>query len=137
MITSAVQSAIYSKLTNDATLMALITDVYADHPQPNEPEDDSLFPYITIGQDTTAPWDSKTYFGSEAAVQIDVWSRSNNYIEVKNANERVLELLHHQPLAITGADHTMTIHQGSAFSIDADGHTKRALMTFRIYATDS
>lgn len=137
MIFAAVQTAVYSAVSNDAAISALVTGVYADVPQPTEPDDDSIFPYVTIGQDIASPWDSKTYFGTETTVQIDVWSRSNNYIEAKQISELILAALHHQPLIITGADHTMTVHQNTTVSIDPDGHTKRAMMMFSITATDS
>ena len=49
------QQAIYDALTGDATLMALITGVYADIEPPNLPEANTDFPYVVIGQDSLSP----------------------------------------------------------------------------------
>lgn len=129
------QRAIYSKLTGDATLMALITGVHSDVQHPDDAGSDSAFPYVTIGSDSLAPWDSKTFFGTEALCQIDIWSRQNNYLEAKAIGSAIYDALHHQPMTITDASHVMTVHVSSTYSKDPDGHTKRGLMMFRVTFT--
>lgn len=126
------QRAIYSKLTNDSALMALITGVYADVQQPSDAGSDSVFPFVTIGIVTCVPFDTKTTFGTEAICQIDAWSRSNNLTEVKKIGSAIHDALHHTALTISGASHTMTVQQSSAYTKDQDGHTKRGLLQFRV-----
>lgn len=132
MNTGELQAAIYNKLTGDAAVMALVNGVFADKDQPTTPEDDADFPYIMIGEDQAAAWDTKTTFGVQAVCQIDVWSRQNNYIEAKGVSTAVYKALHYQPLTIVGADHVMTIVESTTFTKDADGHTKRGLILARV-----
>lgn len=126
------QRAIYSKLTGDTALMALIEAVYADVPQPGDAGSDGPFPYVTIGQDNLSSWDSKTFVGTEAICQIDVWSRSNNFLEAKAIGSAIVDAMHYQPLTITGATHVITTQQSSVYSKDPDGHTKRGMIMFRV-----
>ena len=124
------QRAIYSALTGDVTLMALITGVFADVQQPNRPEDGSLFPYVVIGADNLATFDTKTDNGVQALAQIDVWSRQNNLTEAKDVGTAVYDVLQKGSLTITGAHHILTRAVGQEYSTDPDGHTKRGLLTF-------
>ena len=126
------QESIYDALTGDVTLMALITGVYADVQQPNLPEDDSLFPYVVIGQDSLATFDTKTENGVRALTQIDVWSRQNNLTEAKDVGTAVYDVLQKGVLTISGAHHILTRAVGQDYSTDPDGHTKRGLLTFTV-----
>lgn len=137
MNADALQRALYLKLTGDIDVAAAVVGVYADVQQPAKPEDDAGFPYITIGRDNITPWDTKTDFGAEALCQIDVWSRSNNLIEVKEIGELIWFALHHRGLTIENSDHVMTVQQSANYLSDPDGHTKRAVLSFRITYTFS
>lgn len=136
MKSANLQRAVYSALVNDAAVSGLVQSVYADHPQPDEPEDDSVFPYITIGNDVATTWDSHTFDGGNHLVQIDVWSRSNNFLETKDVADAIRDLLHHQPLTIAAADHVLTINENNTFTRDPDGHTKRGMCMYRIILTE-
>lgn len=129
------QSAIYTKLTGNSALMALITGVYADVQQPIDAGSDAAFPYVTIGQDNASSWDTKTEFGTEALCQIDIWSRSNNFTQAKTIGSAITDALHQQPLTITGASHVLTFQQSEVYSKDPDGHTKRGMLMFRVVFT--
>jgi hypothetical protein len=126
------QSAIYGALTSDATLMALVTGVYADVQQPIDSGSNTPFPYVTIGSDNLGSWDSKTFFGTEALCQIDIWSRQNNYTEAKQIGSAITDVLHQQPLTIANASHVLTTQQSATYSKDPDGHTKRGMLMFRV-----
>lgn len=130
MLSANLQAAIY------AALQPIGIDVYADHPQPDEPEDDSAFPYITIGNDVATTWDSHTFLGGSHLVQIDVWSRQNNFTEAKNTADAIRAALHYQPLTISGAKHVLTLNESNTFTRDPDGHTKRAMCMYRITLTE-
>lgn len=130
------QTALYSALTGNAPLMALITGVYADVQQPDLPEDDADFPYVVIGQDNLTPFDTKTDNGASALCQIDVWSRQNNLIEAKTVASAIYDVLQKGSLTIPGADHILTRIESQAFSKDPDGHTKRGMVMARIIYDD-
>ena len=129
------QKAIYAKLSADTALMSAIKGIYADVEQPSDAGSNDPFPYVTIGNDNHAPWDSKTFFGTQAICQIDVWSRKNNFLEVKQIGSMIREALHHQSLTIQDADHTMTVHQSSVYTKDPDGQTKRGMLMFNVRFT--
>ncbi len=135
MNADALQRALYLKLTGDIDIAAAVVGVYADVQQPAQPEDDTGFPYITIGRDNFTPWDTKTDFGAEALCQIDVWSRSNNLVEVKEIGELIWFALHHRSLTIENSNHVMTVQQGANYVSDPDGHTKHGILSFRITYT--
>ena len=126
------QRALYNALTGDATLMALITGVYADVQQPNLPEDDSDFPYVVIGQDNLTPFDTKTDNGASALCQLDVWSRSNNLLEVKTIASAIYDVLQKGSLTIADANHVLTRIESQSFSKDPDGQTKRGMVMARV-----
>jgi len=128
----ALQRALYAKLTGDVALMALVEGVYADVQQPNLPEADSDFPYITIGNDQLTRWDTKSNLGVSADCQIDVWSRENNFIEAKAIGSAVYNALHYQALTITGAENVQMLIQNMTFTNDPDGHTKRGLILMNV-----
>jgi len=132
MKTHNLQHAIYNALTGDAPLMALITGVYADVEQPNLPEEDGDFPYITFGKDVASMYDTKTKNGATALCQIDIWSRQNNLIEAKEIADAVYSVLQKGSLAITGANHIATRIERQEFTLDPDGQTKRGMVMARV-----
>ena len=50
------QFGIYTALDNDAALTALIVGIYDNPAQAGDPDDDTLFPYVTISDGTSQPW---------------------------------------------------------------------------------
>jgi hypothetical protein len=133
MITEALQAAIYTRLSTDTALVALLSQawggvaIFSDVPEING-ENDAYFPYVSFGPDVATPWDTKTDFGSEVSVQIDVWSRQNDYTETKGILSAIHARLHYQPLIIAGASHVLTRVTSATTSLDPDGHTRRGLM---------
>lgn len=126
------QKALYGALSANAGLSALINGVYADVQQPNLPEDASAFPYVTIGQDNLSDDGTKTGEITDALCQIDIWSRSNNYVEAKEIGAAIFAALHKQSLSITGATHIATRVESEVYSADPDGHTKRGMIMARV-----
>ena len=126
------QESIYAALTGDVTLMAIINGVFADVEPPNLPEDDTEFPYVVLGKDTLATFDTKTDNGVQALVQIDVWSRQNNLTEAKDIGSAVYDVLQKGSLAITGAHHILTRAVGQDYKTDPNGHDKHGILTFTV-----
>ena len=99
---SAVQQAVYQKLTGDATLMGLVTGIYDEVPPGTEP------PYVVIeGIDSTAD-DSLDAPGLALRISLHVWSQAAGWLESERIAQRIYELLHRQPLAVTGWAHVGT-----------------------------
>jgi len=135
---SALQAAVLGVLSGDATLVAFLSDAWGETaifsivPQVDEAGDDDYFPYMSFGPEISLPFDTKTFSGAEATVQINIWSRQNDYIEVKDIADRVHALLHKQALTISGHTHVETYFETSEVSDDPDGKTRRCRMQFAI-----
>lgn len=135
---AALQESVYDVLVGDATLLALLSGawsfdpVFSDVPDDQNAEDDTYFPYITFGPDTSVPFDTKDFAGANATLQINVWTRSADYIEAKDIATRIHTLLHKASLSITGKTHVNCVMESVEFTMDPDGHTRRALMQFRV-----
>jgi hypothetical protein len=132
MLADELQDAIYSKLTGDTPLMALITGVYVDVEQPDFPEEESVFPYITFGDDSISNWDTKTNNGASAICQIDTWSRTNNLIEAKQIGKAIYRALHKQDLTFATAEHVNTVVESQSYSKDPDGKSKHGITLVRV-----
>jgi hypothetical protein len=136
MKAEALQAAIYTRLSTDATLVAAlstawgITPIFADVPQVNG-DNSAYYPYVTFGADVATMWDTKTSVGANVTFQIDVWSRAGNYLQVKQIATLIWQRIHYQSLTITGADEVLLMVESQNFSIDPDGETRRALITCR------
>lgn len=122
-----VQKALYAKLE-----AALSATVY-DHVPPN-----AAFPYVTIGDDTSIPWDTKAGsdldygFGEEITVTIHAWSRKGGRKEVKQIGAAIYAALHNK--ALTMDDHALVQMQfefGDSF-LDADGVTYHGVSRYRL-----
>lgn len=132
-----VQQSVYDVLTGDATLLAALSAewsfdaVFSDVPQQNA-DDDAFYPFVSLGPDTTIRFDAKTFSGGRSTIQINVWTRANDYMQAKQIAERIYTLLHKQDLVISGQTHVATGMESVEFTLDPDGHTRRALMLFEI-----
>ena len=126
------QVGIYNKLVGDAPLMGSIVGVFDNHPQDGDGGDNSIFPYITIGDDDLVAWDTDTETGTEATVNIHVWSRGNSRLETKQVQQLIYDALHRDTITMTG--YTVVgidlTNQGAAR--DPDGITIHGVQTLRI-----
>ncbi len=137
MNATALQTALYDLMVGDSTLLALLSSswdddaVFVDVPQQNA-DDEDYYPFVSFGADELRVMDSKTFQGTRARVQIDAWSRSNDYAEVKDISDRIYDLLHRQDLTISGVTHVTTGIVSVNFALDPDGHTRRAMMLYEV-----
>ena len=123
-------SAVYSRLTGDATLMGLVDGVYDDVPQ------DTAYPYIVVGEETTLNAGTKTLDGLEYTLTIHVWSRYRGLKETKHIMQRIYALLHTYDLAVTGASLVNLRQEFSSTFVDADGLTRHGVIRFRAMVFD-
>lgn len=141
MIDTAIQQAIFTKLSDDAELIAELADhyerpddpaIYDDVPQPDRTEDDSFFPYITIGDDTVSDWSTDTESGGDVEAWIHVWSRFGGRKECKRILGLVYASLHRQQLAVAGYHFIGCDFLSSETSRDPDMRTQHGTIRFRI-----
>lgn len=77
------------------------------------------YPYITIGSGNLVPIDEECFDRSEFSHQIDVWSDSQGYLEVKTIAGLIRMRLHEQDLAIDG--HTVDRMRVDNIAFSRDG----------------
>ena len=126
------QFGIYTALDDDATLSALIVGIYDNPAQAGDPDDDTLFPYVTISDGTSQPWDTDTDRGDEAIAQIHVWSRASNALEAKQIQDAIYSVLHRGTIVISGSVFIGSDYITQTVQRDPDGITRHGVQEFRI-----
>lgn len=121
----SLQKAIYQTLTDDITLMAMITGVFDYVPQ------DIVHPYITLGNAEIADWSSKTTNGTAQIVALYVFSRSAGRKQAADIMERIYTLLHQVGIAVSGQTLVMMRFINSEITQEADGLSYKGAMKFR------
>lgn len=94
----------------------------------------AVFPYITLGDGQVLPDKADCISGAEVILQVDVWSRSTGYPEVKTISKAVIVKLDDQPLTVPGQDIIVFEHESTRYLRDPDGLTRHAAITFRSLA---
>lgn len=92
----ALQKAVYAALTEDATLMAMVSGVHSHVPER------TAFPYIVIGEGVVKDHSTKTGEMEEITATVFVFSRARGSKETLDIMARVKELLDDAALVLTG-----------------------------------
>lgn len=122
----AVQGAVIEALKADAALTAMVTGIYDNVPQGTE------FPYVTIGEDSHAEWDTNTTLGSDASIVVHTWSRDRGRAETKRIQGAIYDVLHRANLTRAGFRFDSCDFVTSQSFLDSDGLTRHGVSTFRI-----
>ncbi len=129
MITSqpALQRAIYSRLTADAVLSALISGVFDEVPTDKRP------PYLVIDNIHEMPSEAHDRGGVAASVVLSAWSTYRGYSEVAQISDRVNVLLHRVPLAVSGFQSVSIANESHQFMRDPDPDLRRCVLRYRVW----
>jgi len=123
----AVQKAVIARLRADPGVIAIVGNRIYDNPPP-----EADFPYLSIGPDQTLPDRASCYDGSEVILQIDGWSRTPGFQEVKTIAEAVRAALTDAPLDLSPAYRLVDIALDQLQTLrDPDGLTDHAVISFR------
>jgi hypothetical protein len=114
------QTAIFSALS-PAVAPAV---VYDDAP----PE--AVFPYITIGEQTSDHAGDKSDDAESVTVTIHVWSRKAGRKEVKELTAKVRQTLHNKTLTVAGADPATLRYEFSNDFLEPETMTKHGVIRF-------
>jgi len=126
------QFAIYTALDNDATVSGLVQGIYDNPTQVADPSNNDAFPFITISDGTSSPWDTDTERGDEAIAQIHVWSRAEHSLEVKQIQDAIYSVLHRGTISISGSVFIGSDYITQTVERDPDGITRHGVQEFRI-----
>ena len=119
------QKAVFTALTGDATLMAMITGVHDHVPQ------DAAFPYVTVGEASVTAYGAVGIVGVETTLVLHVWTRSRGRKEAKLVIAEIHRILHDADLTVTGHDLVWLRFEQSRSLLDADGATYHGIVRFR------
>ncbi len=122
---SQIQKAVFTVLTS-----ALNVPVFDNVPQ------DTKYPYVVVGDDTSVPWDTDDSTGTEATVTIHAWSQYRGRAEVKALLAQIYDALHRQDIAIEDVHVIESIAEFQQTVVESDGLTRHGIIRFRITVDD-
>lgn len=96
---------------------------------------DALFPYVSLGPCQVIPDKAECIDGTIVYSQIDLWSRTTSFGELKLLAKDVLRLLDDQPLSVSGFNLVVFEFQDVRYLNDPDGLTRHAAITFHSILT--
>jgi hypothetical protein len=123
----ALQQAIFSTLSADASLLALLGGprVYDDTPQP------AAFPYVTFGQSTIRDGDASLAPADEHMITLHVWSRAAGRKQTHAIVGALRDALHDSNLTLAGHKLINLRHDFSEARRDPDGETIHGIVRLR------
>lgn len=126
------QKALFTALDGNVTgIDDASVSVYDDVPE------NTAYPYVILGEETTANNGSKTVDGVEHTITIHVWSQYRGRREIKEIMESVYSLLHEADISVTGASLVHIRQEFSNTLMENDGITRHGVMRFRVVMFDS
>lgn len=143
-----VQNAILAVLQRDAPLAALLAEhpyggsptlpaIYDTVPQSDEAEDESKFPYVVIGEDTSVQFDTDDVDGQEHTVTLHVFDRREGRKRAKQVIGALYDALHNASLSVTGHDAVFCFFDFSGAVPDPDPLTQHEVIRFRIVTQEA
>jgi Protein of unknown function (DUF3168) len=129
-----VQQAIFEILTADPDIIERNVSVYDEVPQPDDSGDIINFPYVVVGDDQSAAWDTDTELGADITATIHTWSRYRGKKETKELQGLVYAALNRaeSKFDIAGYKVVLCDFLTSQSFLDTDGKTRHGVQTFRI-----
>jgi hypothetical protein len=127
---SELQETLYSTLTGDAPLMALITGVYDSAAVPEY----TVFPYVTIGENQMENRSNHTWRGWSSNVIIHVWyqEQGRGRKKVQDIQAEIDRLLNAQDICVDGWNIVNLRLQTVDVIIDSDNVTLHGIQIFNL-----
>ena len=123
----ALQQAVFSTLSGDATLSTLLggAKVYDGAPRNAEA------PYVHLGEVTARDWSTATEAGTEVDFAVVVWSREPGRSQALSIADRVAVLLHDASLTVSGQRLVNLRHLSTETAREDKPQGRRAVARFR------
>jgi len=126
------QKAIFTKLNGNVDgLAGENIPVYDDVPQ------QSNYPYVQIGEETSANNGTKTLDGIEHTLTMHIWSQYRGRREIKTIMKSVYDLLHNTAISVSGASLVNVRQEFSTTLSENDGITRHGVIRFRAVVFDN
>lgn len=124
--TLALQAAIVAALkADDGVTTQIAGRVYDRAPESVE------FPYVSIGGETSLPWEAQNLDGWDVTIQIDTWSREPGRVEARQIMSEIASALHNVALTVNGHALVMAVLEFQGAMGDPDGITTHGVQRFR------
>lgn len=124
------QQAVYTRL------VAQLTGINVYDSPPNQPDGmpASNFPYVVLGDDTLAPFDTDNSVGTSATVTLHIWSRYNGRKEVKTILGQIYTALNRQAANLSASGYAFidSLYEFGDIIEEADGKTRHGVCRYRI-----
>lgn len=128
---TAVQTAIYGQLILNADIISDAIPVYDAVPQPISVVN-SDFPYIVVGEDNHAAFDTDAENMNLVSIVVHSWSRYRGRAEIKEIQGYIYDSLHRASLSHAGFKFVNIMQSGSESFLDSDGLTRHGVQTFTL-----
>lgn len=120
------QVAVYTALTADATLMALITGVFDFVP------DGKAFPFVTIGEAEFQDRGSHNTDGWTTVMTVNTWSRARGRKGAYDIMTEIDRILHNGSLTISGSRAIVLLRDTATVLVDPDAVTYHGVQRFKL-----
>ena len=124
----AIYTALYQRVIDSDGIYAAI---YDDVPE------GAAYPFVVIGEETTANNGTKTIDGIEHTLTIHVWSQYRGRKQIKELMQSVYDLLHNTDITVSGASQVNIRQEFSTTLAENDGITRHGVMRFRAVVFDN
>mgnify|MGYP005854348435 CR=1 FL=1 len=98
----AIQNAVIEAVLAATPVVTAVGGRIYDEPPDELTGGGPAYPYITIGQQSSTDWDTKTTIGAEVTTQIDIWSQAGGKAEVLDIIDKLVAALHEADLNLSG-----------------------------------
>jgi len=126
------QVAVRQRLIADPALMSRISGVYDAIKDPDDQEDPIRFPYVTIGDVTSAPNRTFDRFGEECTITLHIWSRYNGFKEAAEIVDDLNRILADAVFSVPGWEMEGCYYDFSETIRDPDGVTRHIPVRYRV-----
>lgn len=134
MNSAALHTAAFTRLSGFAALTASLGSggVASRHPQDDQAEAASVFPYVTFDFPSLRGFDTNTTDGVAAVLRVHVWARTTSDIQWRALQDAVYDCLHNYALPIAGANTVNCQFTSASDMQDPDGKTIHAWSDFDV-----
>ncbi|MCY7468147.1 DUF3168 domain-containing protein [Bacillus safensis] len=119
------QAAIFERLSMDKRLNERVTGVF------DAVSKDITKPYVSMGDDDVALFETKTSAGEVVNVVLHCWSDYNGKKEAQQVLDLMLQALTKRPLEIEGFSLCRSELRGMQVITDIDGYTRHGILRMR------
>ena len=122
----SVQQAVYAHMSGDATLLGMVTTIT------DQPNQNTAFPYVTIGEGTGVPDDLLIESGGSQTLNLHIWDKSTSMSGVKGIMDRMVQRLHNASFAVASSQMVRCAVEFAEVMREGDGEIRHGIMRLRV-----